>query len=158
MEEQEKELSSSIETTIKAYKTKGGAKAIAEKIGARPGTFINKCNPAMPGHVLNVNELVAIMRITGNYTILHELAAMFGYICEPHEKLSGVTDMELLNAWADWDAERGETVQAIRNALTDQRIRRKELDRIRTEMFEDIQKAFELLQRLESLCEDEACS
>ena len=154
MEEQEKELAASIETTIKAFKKSGGAKAIAEKIGARPGTFINKCNKDMLGHILNVNELVAILKITGDYAILHELAGKFGFICEPHEKLTNVTDMELLNTWAEWDAERGETVQAISKALNDQSINRKELDNIRSEMYQDIQKEFELLHRLESLCDD----
>lgn len=57
--------------------------------------------------------------------------------------------MALLDAWAEWDAECGETAQAIRNALSNNVITRKELEKIKSEMVEDFQKELELLTRLE---------
>ncbi len=107
----------------------------------------------MPGHILNINEVRKLINVTGNHELLFELARERGYVCIDIPDYTGVSDMELLNAWADWDAERGETGQAIKKSLEDTAITNDELNKIRKEMFEDFQKELALLRRLESLVE-----
>lgn len=136
-----------------AHDYPGGARALAERMGLRPGTFNNKCDPAMTGHTVNLSEVRQMMRMTGDHRILLAVARELGYACVRVGDYSNVSDMELLNAWADWDAERGETVQAIRNALHDHAISEGEIERIRKEMYDDFQKELELLARLEGLKE-----
>ena len=145
----------SIEKTIydTAHAHPGGAKQLAKEIGTQPGTFNNKCDPRMPGHILNINEVRKLLKVTGNHEILFELARERGYVCIDIPDYTGISDMELLNAWADWDAERGETGQAIKKSLEDTTITKDELNKIRKEMFEDFQKELALLSRLESLVE-----
>ena len=82
------------------------------------------------------------------------MARELGYVCVEIPDYSGVSDMELLNAWADWDAARGETGQAIKKALDDSIISGEEIVRIKKEMFEDFQKELALLARLEQLADD----
>ena len=136
-----------------AHEHPGGAKQLAREIGIQPGTFNNKCDPRMPGHILNINEVRKLINVTGNHELLFELARERGYVCIDIPDYTGVSDMELLNAWADWDAERGETGQAIKKSLEDTAITNDELNKIRKEMFEDFQKELALLRRLESLVE-----
>ena len=136
-----------------AHEYPGGARALAERMGVRPGTFNNKCDPAMAGHRVNLDEARRMMQITGDHRILFAVARELGYACVQVGDYSQVSDMELLNAWADWDAERGETVQVIRNALHDHAISGDEIERIRKEMYDDFQKELELLARLEGLKE-----
>lgn len=129
----------------------GGAKTLALELGLQPGTFSNKCNPNMREHVLNIREAQAMMCHTKNIKILTELARACHHICVPIKDYSGSSDMEILNAWADWDVERSETVTAIRNALSEGKINKRTLDHIHREMFEDFEKELALLERLKSL-------
>ena len=145
-------ITQAIYDTVHQYKP-GGAKGLAEKLGIRPGTFNNKCDPNLPDALPNIRELLDIIRETENPSILYTIAAELGFVCVKIEDWSGVSDMALLNAWAEWDAERGETVQEIRNSLSNNVITRKEFAKIKSEMFEDFQKELELLTRLEGYLE-----
>ncbi|MBT7444866.1 MAG: hypothetical protein HN790_12995 [Methylococcales bacterium] len=136
-----------------AHSFPGGAKKLAEEMGKRPGTFNNKCDPNCETHVMTIDEVRNMMKITDDHQILRALAHEFGYACFPLPDYSGYSDIELLDSWADWDASRGKTVLAIRNALEDRRITEKELDAIEKEMREDFQKELALLSRLESISE-----
>ncbi len=138
-----------IQNTGKNYH--GGARQLAIDIGSSPGTFANKTNPNMENHHINIHEMREIMHVSHDYQILYEVARETDHVCVPLEDFSGVSDMELLNAWAAWDAERGETGQAIQRALEDSSITDTEIDKIEKEMFEDFQKELELLNRLKSL-------
>ena len=151
LKEPEKSIINTIYETTHDYP--GGAKALAEKLKVKAGTFNNKCDPAMPGHTLNINEVRGILKITGDHRLLFEIARELNYVCIDIPNFEGISDVELLNAWADWDAERGETGQAIKKALNDHSITKKELEKIRKEMFEDFEKELALLSRLESIAE-----
>lgn len=147
-----KNITQAIYDTVHQYKP-GGARGLAEKLGVRPGIFNNKCDPNFPDALPNISEIVEIIKETKNPDILHVLAAELSYVCVKIEDWSGVADMELLDAWAEWDAERGETVQEIRDSLSNSVITKKEFEKIKSEMFEDFQKELELLTRLEGYLE-----
>lgn len=132
---------------------KNGISGLALEISADPGSFSNKCNPKQGGHTPHLLDILNIMTMTGSHEILNQLARQFNYVCVPIEDYKGVSDMELLNAWAAWGAERGETEQAIHHALEDSSITRTEYDKIKNEMFEDFQKELALLARIEGLVE-----
>jgi len=143
-------LPDTIKTAIydTAHNYPGGLKALAAKMGVRAGTLNNKCDPAMEGHVLNIEDLWKMMAITGNIKVLVMLAGEMRHVIMEIKSYPDVSDIELLNSWAEWQAERGETEQAISDALNNQKITKSELDRIKSEMFEDFQKELALLQRL----------
>lgn len=133
----------------------GGARALAKELNLQPGTFSNKCNPAMDTHVLNLREFIDLSLHTEKHDILHEVARKLHCVCVPIERYTGVGDMDLLDAWSDWDIERAETIKEIRLALDHGEATREQFDRIQKEMFEDFQKELALLERLRTLLTDE---
>jgi hypothetical protein len=145
-------LNLTVHKTIHSYK--GGTKALAKKIGVNAGTLNNKADPAMVDHTLNLYDLMAILSETKDPKILFEIAKLNGYVCLPIQDFTGTSDMEILEAWANWSAERGETEQAIRKALLDNKVLQPELDKIKSEMYEDFQTELELLKRLEAIKDD----
>lgn len=135
-----------------AKKYPGGARGLAKAIGAQAGTFTNKCNPNVQTHVLNIQELFSIIDVTGDHAIVKEIAQHYGYVCYQIDAVDeALGDAALLDAWANWEIERGETVTAIKNALDDGSISPDEFALIRKEMFDDFQMELALLKRLESL-------
>ena len=135
-----------IHDTTTAYS--GGMRQLAKDLGLQPGTFSNKCNPSVETHILNIKELVEICKQTENLTPLHEIARELHCVCVPIEEYDGVADMQLLDAWSDWDIERAETKKEIKEALDRHQITKQCLERIEREMFEDFRKELALLERL----------
>lgn len=128
-----------------------GIDGLAKKIGVNPQTFSNKCNPKQESHIPNILDILNIMDQTKNHSIIDQIARQYGYVCMPIADYTGVSDMDLLNAWAAWGAERGETEQAIQKALENGDISKEEFKEIKNEMFEDFQKELALLARLKYL-------
>lgn len=137
------------------HEFRGGAKKLAALVGMNAGTLSNKVNPAMEGHHLTVKESVTLQHTTRDFRILYAIAAALDHSCIPFGNFSRVSDVELLNAYARWHAEQGETAQAISDALADGRITRQEYGRVRREIHEDIQRAFEFLARMEAVIDGE---
>lgn len=121
---------------------------MATDLGLQPGTFSNKCKPSNETHIINIKELVDICKQTGNLNPLHEIARELHCACVPIEEYSDIADMQLLDAWSDWDIERAETKKEIKEALSRHTITTHCLDRIEQEMFEDFRKELALLARL----------
>ncbi len=128
-----------------------GATGLSEQLGLQKRTFINKCNPNCEDHLLNVNDLVAIMQQTDDLQILKSLARTFGHVCVPIKSYTEYSDEALLDAWSDWDIERAETTKQIRIALDQGNMSPEQLDRIEQEMFEDFEKELAILNRLKGL-------
>lgn len=133
----------------------GGAVALAPLVRMNAGTLSNKVNPMMDSHHLTVLEGHAIQLVRQQFPLFHAEARAYGFISVPAPQLGNVADMELLDAWAAWHADIGETGTVIQSALKSGRITRRALREIKREMFEDFQRELELLQRLETLSDDD---
>lgn len=144
-------LENSLREAAKEYQ--GGYKGLANDLGIQPGTFNNKCLPGMDSHRFNIQDIVGIIEKTNNHKPIFDLADSFGYVCIPMNDIEDTSDINLLDAWAEWDSERGETAKIIRDALVDHSIGQGELDKIKSEMLDDIQKEMELFSRLESIAD-----
>lgn len=128
-----------------------GAVALAPLVNIRPGTLSNKANPEQE-HQPTLHEGVLIMRAAKDFRILYALCSILDHtIPIPVPDLSDISDMQLLDAYANYHAEIGETSQAIREALADGEISEAEFDRIAREMDEDQQRQHELRMRLRAL-------
>lgn len=91
----------------------GGAAALAPRLGMSANTLLHKTNPAVPTHILSVEEALAIQDFTGNHAILHAMAEALGYTCsratpdlsggDPTEAIMRmqVAQADLLRALAD---------------------------------------------------------
>lgn len=128
----------------------GGAVALAPLAGMNPGTLGNKVNPTIDTHHLTLSESVTLQALTKDYRILHAEAAMLGHVCIPLPKAGNASDIELLNAYAAWTSDIGETAAAISEALEGE-IDDKALAKIHREMHEDFGKALELFARFKQI-------
>jgi len=131
----------------------GGAVALASRLGMNPGALSNKVNPTLDSHHLTVDEAVAIQNVAADRRIIEAEAAALDGVFIQLRAPDCISDVELLNAYAAYHAEIGETAGALRDALADGRIERAEYERVRQECFEDAAAMFALLHRLEALAE-----
>ena len=51
----------------------------------------------MEGHVVNINEIRKMMKVTGDHRILFEMARELDYVCMEMPDFSNISDLELLN-------------------------------------------------------------
>ncbi|UTV30577.1 phage regulatory CII family protein [Photobacterium atrarenae] len=125
-----------------------------------PRTFSNKINPAQAGHQLTLQEFMLTMKVLQqeerHVFILDEMLKLFGLQCERIEtgELHEITYRNVLNAWMDWDKERGDVQQEIRAALSDGKVSANELEEIKKEMSQDIDAMIKLRDMLEFACEN----
>jgi hypothetical protein len=133
----------------------GGARGLGPLVRMNPGTLCNKVHPGMENHHLTVDEAVNIQAVLRRYDVLHAEARALGHVCVQLEDHSEASDMELLDAYAAYHADVGETAQAIRDALAHgDGITREAVARVERELFEDARAGFEFLARLKALAED----
>lgn len=128
----------------------GGAVALAPLAGMAPGTLSNKVNPAVDTHHLSLSEAVTIQALAGDGRMLEAEAAALGYVAIRLPRAGGGSDVELLNAYAQWTRDIGETAAAIQTAL-DGEITEQSLAAIHREMHEDFARALELFARFRAL-------
>ena len=138
-----------------AHDFKGGARALAMRINAHPGTFNNKVDPSMPSHVININEALAVMLVAHDYRILEVLAHETGHALYQLPAVEFPADMDMLSAWADWQNEIAETVRALRSSIDDNKITQAELRTVKKELIEDLQKGLAMLAVMEGMAEPE---
>lgn len=61
----------------------GGVVALAVRMGVSANTLTHKANPNNDTHHMRPDELVAMQALSGNYAVLHAMAAALGYVCAP---------------------------------------------------------------------------
>jgi len=132
---------------------KRGATELGPLIGIAPSTLSNKVNPSVETTWLYVAEAIRLQAFTKDYRILHAEAELLNHIAVPIEAFAGMSDLELLDAYATWIAEIGDVSGSILEALEDRHISRAEVETIRSDMHNAARAAFGLLARLESLAE-----
>lgn len=148
-------LEEAIWLTAKEYRDGDdrGAKALAERINARPGTFSNKCDPGMPEAVININEAKSMMLVTHDYRILEVLAHETGHALFSIPKMEFPADMDFFASWADWQEEVAQTVRELRESINDGKITQGELRTVKRELIEDLQKGLAMLAVMEGMAE-----
>jgi len=134
---------------------KRGAAGLAPVVGMPASTLQNKANPAETFANLSMKEARSLMLATGDHRIGHQLMADIGEVCVPVPVHEFPADMDLLEAWAVWQAEIGETVLALKDALEDGRVTRAEVARVRNELAEDFAKGLAMLDVLGGMAEPE---
>ncbi len=132
----------------------GGAAALAPLVRMNAGTLCNKVNPMMDTHHLTVDEAIQIQMIRRDYSLFYAEGRLFDHVTVACPEFDNVADIDLLNAWAAWHADIGQTAGLLQTVLEGAEITRSHLDALKREMFEDFQRALELLQRVEALRDD----
>lgn len=150
-------LQMAVYNTIHGYRSPNGrergAVALAPRCGMNPGTLSNKANPEMPSHILGLEESIPLQLVAVNYTILHSYAAALGHVAYQLPVHNDAGDVEILDAYAKVHERTGLKARAIREALKDGNVSRRELDEIRALFDDEVRAGLELLTRLEALSE-----
>lgn len=129
----------------------GGAAALAERANLRNGkTLSNLVKPDNPAHKLGLKQSIPIQIAADDYRILHAYNAALNHVAIRLPDVSSYSDMGLLDAYAAWTADIGQTAEAIRQAL-DAGVTEDELATIYREMHEDFARAYELFARLKTI-------
>lgn len=130
-----------------------GAPALAPLCNMGVGTLLNKVNPDQP-HELKVREAVSIQQAAGDYRILQAEASLLDHVCIRLQRYDHVSDVELLNLYADYHAELGKTATAIAKTLADHRVERAELLAVEKAFFEATRAGLAFLDRLKAIVDD----
>ena len=150
-------LDQAIYDTIHDYRGRRGqrgATALAPRVGMNPGTLQNK---AYHGHEsqLSLRESIPIQLQTGDFRILNTYCEELGFVAMPIGDFSGVSDLALLDLYADYHAEIGEAAWAISDSLADGRITRTEVRRVQRELMQATSAGLAFLARMEALAEED---
>ena len=132
---------------------KKGAIGLAPVVDMSASTLQNKANPSEQFAHMTLHEARKVMLAANDHRILHQLAADLGEACVPLPTMSFPADMDLLNAWAEWQKEVAETIEAVRSSLDDKRIRLDEVSKVRRELIEDFEKGLAMLDVLKGMAE-----
>jgi hypothetical protein len=132
----------------------GGALGLAPRVNMNPGTLANKANQAMKHHHLTVKEAVLIQHTTQDFRLLAAEAALLNHAVVPLGNFEGVSDLEILTAYANYHSEIGQTSIVIAETLNDIRVTRDEFNTVRAELFESVSAGLEFLNRLEGLIDE----
>ncbi|MDH5394407.1 MAG: phage regulatory CII family protein [Gammaproteobacteria bacterium] len=132
----------------------GGAKALAPLVGMNPGTLSNKVNPQIDTHHLTVDESVVIQNTADDRQLIEAEAHVLGGVFIQTGDFSDVSDVELIDKFAAWVQDIGETSGAIRSALAAHSLSKDHLKIIHREIHEDYARAMELFKRLETYCDE----
>lgn len=136
------------------HEFRGGAAKLARLAGMNYGTLCNKVNPLVETHHLTVDEAVSLQYIARDYRIHEAEGRMLGRASIPIGEFPDCSDMELLDTWANWQVELGETAAKIRLALDEGRVTREHVREVRREIFEDLTAAMAVLDRLQGLVDE----
>ncbi len=153
-------LDRSIYETVHGYvnpKTgKRGVLGLAPVVDMPASTLQNKANPSEQFAHLTVREARKVMLATDDHRILYQLAADLGEACVPLPTLEFAADMDLLDSWAEWQADVAKTIEAVRDALADKKVTLDEVARVRMELIADFEKGLSMLDVLKGMAEPEA--
>lgn len=137
-----------VHATVRSYP--GGSEALAPRVGMTPGVLRNKANPNSDTHRLAIEEASEIMGVTGDYRILHALAAEHGFVCTgtaaEQEKPGSVMQTLLSMRVSD-----GALSTVLHSALADGRVSPNEMKHISAA----IQKLMFELLKLDAACEQQ---
>lgn len=140
------DLKQAVFETVENYP--GGLSQLARKMGVREVDLHKKSRLDRPDEYLSLQDTLRLLQETADFMVLHAAAHLLDHACILVPRYQGENDMALLDAWSSWSDERGDTVAAIHQALTDGAIDRQELAGIEAEMFQDFETELALLARL----------
>lgn len=140
------DLKQAVFETVENYS--GGLPQLARKMGVREVDLHKKSSLDQQDEYLSLQDTLGLMQETADFTVLHTTGHLLDHACILIPRYQGEDDMALLDAWSSWSDERGDTVAAIHQSLTDGSIDRQELAVIEAEMFKDFETELALLARL----------
>lgn len=123
-------------------------------------TFMNKCNVNNKKHHLNVLELIVLLDTLYEqdedfcFHVLQAFVSCWGYECQKastDNEEGTITANDVLSTWMEWDKDRGESQNTIKDALSDGKITLRELNNIKKEINDDHESTSKMMLLLEKI-------
>lgn len=134
-----------------AHSYKGGTDALGPLLGISGAILRNKANVNNPHNKPLLSEADLMMGVTGDYLILHTLAANHGHVCHKVDDSKAHGDLAILELITGLMSSHGHVGQAVTETLADGRVDRHELERVRNASYACIQQLSQMVARLESM-------
>lgn len=139
--------------TVHSYP--GGVESLAPRMKLKPGILLNKANPNNSSNIPSLGEADRVMALTGDYRILHELAANHSHLCVRVDCDAPASDLAVLELVTHVWSANGNVGAAVEAALADGRVEHHELKHVRTAIYRTQQALLAMLARLEDMAEPE---
>ena len=118
-----------------AHNAEQGLAKLASEMNVGPQVLTNKVNYNNDQNKLSLREAVSMMQVTGDISVLHELAWMFESRLIP---IQASPDVSLLSAIVNVSADHGKVHQTIESAFMDRVVSKREMHQISQEVNEAI--------------------
>lgn len=145
------------EAMNKAAKTyKGGIRGVGRALGKEArslSVFANKFVEGQPHHP-TADDVVGVVRVTGDPLPLQTLAYQCGYVVAPMPRVEYPADTDLVEAIADLQEDFAETMQEIASAMRSGSINTKHAKTVMREGLEDLQKLSLIVGHIYMMAED----
>lgn len=140
----------------------GGCESLAprlkkpgEKSGMSPAVLRNKANPNTDTNVMSLDEADRIVGLTGDFRILHALAAKHDHVCIKIDADTPASDLAVLELVTHVWAANGSVGAAVDATLADNVVELHELNGVREAIYRTQQAMLAMLDRLERMAEPE---
>lgn len=132
---------------------KKGAIGLSPMVGMPASTIQNKANPNEENAQFGIKEARRVMLATGDKSMLHTLARDLGEACYELPVMDFPADMDLMQAWMEWQEEHAQTITKMKEILSDNTVTKGELDELKVEVFEDFEKGMKLVAEFTAIAE-----
>ncbi|TVZ42022.1 phage regulatory protein CII [Alteromonadaceae bacterium 2753L.S.0a.02] len=131
-----------------AHESELGMARLADQLDIGQQVLINKVNYNNDKNKLSLREAIAMMKATGNISILEEIAWQLGFRLASTQQKS---DQNLLTAIVNASADHGKVHQTIEAAFDDNRFSPRELTEITQEINDAVNALHTLLSTIEEI-------
>ncbi|MCO7469488.1 phage regulatory CII family protein [Stenotrophomonas maltophilia] len=121
-----------------------------ERVPMSEAVLNSKVNPNTTSHHLTLAEADRLMGLTGDYRILHALAATHGFMAQPVQAPEAGSIISAMLAAA---AAKGDLAETIAQAMVDNRITGNESDRVSRDVMRVIAALVQVSQHAEAAAE-----
>lgn len=133
----------------------GGCESLAPRLKTSAAVLRNKANPNNPANIPSLRDADQVMGLSGDYRILHALAANHGHVCIRTDVETPASDLAVLELVTHVWRSNGDVGAAVDAALADGRVERSELIEVRGAIYRTQQALHAMLARLEEMAEPE---
>lgn len=131
----------------------GGCESLAPRMAMSSAVLRNKANPRVTTNHPLLIDADRAMALTGDFRILHTLAANHAHVCYRIDSDVPASDLAVLELVTHVWSANGNVGAAVEATLADGRVERHELSRVRDAIYRQQQTLLSLLARLEDMAE-----
>lgn len=131
----------------------GGCEALAVRLGMSSAVLRNKANPNASANVVALRDVERVMDLTGNYSVLHALAAQAGFVCVRVDQDIVASDVALLEIVTQVMTTNGAVGASVYDTLADGRIEPHEVARVEERVYRATRVLHELVVRMKGMTE-----